>query len=281
MNLQERVAALSHLNNDSPLFFIMGTCAIESEQLTLRVAEYLKQLSEKYNFHVVYKSSFDKANRTSVSGYRSVGMDEGLQILSKVRSEVGLPVLTDVHESSQVAAVADVVDVIQIPAFLCRQTDLLLAAAQTGKPIHLKKGQFITPAQAQKAVEKITAANVNSSVWIAERGYTFGYGNLVVDYKNFPQMKKFAPVIFDSHSVQLPGAIGGASSGGQREFIAPLAIAAVSQGIAGVFMEVHPEPEKALSDGPNSVRLSTLESLIIYLQELDQFVKSKKTPETI
>jgi len=280
MNLQERLSALSQFSNDSPLFFIMGTCAIESESLTLTVAHHLKQLSEKYGFHVVYKSSFDKANRTSAAGYRGIGMDEGLKILSKVRTEIGLPVLTDVHESQHVSAVADVVDVIQIPAFLCRQTDLLLAAAATGKPVHLKKGQFITPDQAQKAVEKIIDANSKSNVWIAERGYTFGYGNLVVDYKNFSQMKKFAPVIFDSHSVQLPGSVGGASSGGQREFIAPLAIAAVSQGIAGVFMEVHPEPEKALSDGPNSVRLSTLEPLIAYLQELDQFVKSRKTPET-
>lgn len=266
-------------DNSAPLFFILGPCVIENEQHTLMIAEFLKKLSEKLRFNFIFKSSFDKANRTSLNNFRGIGIDKGLQILEKVRKEFDLPIVTDVHETSQVATIAQVVDVLQIPAFLCRQTDLLVAAGKTGKIIHVKKGQFIAPEVMPSIFEKIESSG-NSNIWACERGYTMGYGNLVVDFRNFPIMKSFGkPIVFDAtHAVQRPSGLG-CSSGGDRTFVPPLAIAAIAQAIAGVFMEVHDQPEKALCDGPNSIRLSQLENLLTYLIDLDTWTKKRQLPQ--
>ncbi len=265
--------------NSSPLFFILGPCAMESEQHTLMIAEHLKKLSEKLHFNLIFKSSFDKANRTSLGNYRGVGIEKGLQILEKVRREFHVPVITDVHETSQMASIAEVADILQIPAFLCRQTDLLVAAGKTGKIIHVKKGQFVAPEVMPSIFEKIESTG-NQNIWCCERGYTMGYGNLIVDFRNFPIMKSFGkPVVFDAtHSVQRPSGLG-CSSGGDRAFVPPLATAAVSLGIAGVFLEVHEQPEKALCDGPNSIRLSQVENLLQYLIDLDAWVKARPIPQ--
>ena len=262
-----------------PLFFILGPCAIESESHSLKMAEALKELSEKLKFNFIFKSSFDKANRTSVDSPRGVGIDKGLKILSKVREQFDVPVITDAHEVWQMDQVGNVVDVIQIPAFLCRQTDLLIAAGKTGKIVNVKKGQFVS-AETMGNVAKKVQSSGNDKIWLTERGYTFGYNNLVVDYRNFPIMKKFnRPIIFDAtHSVQRPSGQGNVS-GGDRSLVPNLAAAAVVQNIAGVFMEVHDNPEKALADGPNSIRLSQLESLLSYLIDLDSWVKSNKMPD--
>jgi 2-dehydro-3-deoxyphosphooctonate aldolase (KDO 8-P synthase) len=273
MNRTETITHLKTIkNNKHPLFFILGPCVIESEIHTIKIAEALKKISENLKFNFIFKSCFDKANRTSLENYRGPGLDAGLKILTKIRNEFDVPVITDIHSPEQAEIVAPHVDVVQTPAFLCRQTDLLVAAGKTGKIVHAKKGQFVSPEAMGKALKKITSTG-NDSVWLCERGYTFGYGNLAVDYRNFPIMKSFGhPVVFDAtHSVQRPSGQG-CSSGGNREFIPNLASAAVAQGIAGIFMEVHDEPEKALCDGPNSVRLSQLEGFIKYLMELDQFV---------
>ena len=265
-------------DNLDPLFFILGPCVIESEKHSLKAAEFLKNLSEKLKFKFIFKSSFDKANRTALNNFRGVGVEEGLKILSKIKLEFDLPVITDVHESWQVDEVAQVVDVLQVPAFLCRQTDLLLAVGGTGKTINVKKGQFISAQTMGKVVEKIQSTG-NENIWLCERGYIFGYNNYVVDYRNFPIMKKFGkPIVFDAtHSVQLPSGQG-CSSDGDRNFVAPLATSAVAQGIAGIFMEVHDNPENAPCDGPNSIRFSQLQDLLQYLLDLDSWVKSKKTP---
>lgn len=265
--------------NQAPLFFMLGPCSIENEEDTLKSAEFLKNLSEKLKFRLIFKVAFDKANRISLSSFRGHGFDEGLRILRKVKAEFDLPIITDVHESVQVPAVAEVADVIQIPAMLCRQTDLLLAAGKTGKPVHVKKGQFFSAENMHGVIQKVESTG-NSHVWLCERGYSFGYQNLVVDYRNFPIMKQFGkPVVFDAtHAVQRPGGQGHASAG-DRHMVATLATAAVSLGLAGVFMEVHENPEKALCDGPNMVRHSQLESLVGYLIELDAWVKAKKAPE--
>ncbi len=265
--------------NDSPLFFILGPCVIENEAHTLKIAEFLKKLSSKLGFKFVFKSSFDKANRTSMDGFRGVGLKKGKEILSKVRDEFDLPVISDVHESCQVDEVASFVDVLQIPAFLCRQTDLLISVGKAGKIVHLKKGQFAVPDVIEKAAQKIEASKNSGPIWLCERGYSFGYGNLVVDFRNFPIMKEFLrPIVFDAtHSIQLPSSKG-ECSGGDRKFVSSLATSAVAQGIAGIFLEVHDEPEKALCDGPNSVRLSQLENLLRYLIDLDSWVKIKKQP---
>lgn len=264
--------------NDKPLFFMLGPCSMENELHTLKVAEFLKELSNKLGFSFIFKSSFDKANRISIKGYRSVGLEEGLQILNRVREEFHVPIVTDVHETWQADAVGAVADVIQIPAFLCRQTDLLVAAGKTGKPVFIKKGQFATTDVILHGIEKVHSSG-NQRVWAGERGVAFGYNNLVVDYRNFPIMKAMqVPVIFDvTHAVQRPGGLGHAT-GGDRHFVPTLAAAAVVQGIAGLFMEVHEEPEVALSDGPNSVRLSDLERLISYLMQLDEMAKSSPVP---
>jgi 2-dehydro-3-deoxyphosphooctonate aldolase (KDO 8-P synthase) len=265
--------------NSDPLFFILGPCVIESEEHNLKIAEFLKNLSEKLKINIVFKSSFDKANRTALKNFRGVGVEQGLKILSKIRSEFKLPIITDVHESCQINEVASVADVLQIPAFLCRQTDLLIAAGKTNKVIHIKKGQFLSPAGIEHAINKVESAG-SKNIWICERGYTFGYNNLIVDYRNFKIMKNFGkPIVFDAtHSVQMPGGQGNAT-GGDRTLAFPLAISAVAQGLAGIFIEVHDNPEKALSDGPNSIRLSQLEDILKYLIDLDAWVKSKKLPE--
>ncbi|WP_316900417.1 3-deoxy-8-phosphooctulonate synthase [Pseudodesulfovibrio indicus] len=243
-------------------FILAGPCAIESREIALKTAETLAGLASKLNIPLVYKSSFDKANRTSVTSFRGPGMDEGLKILSEVKAATGLPVVTDIHHPEQAAPVAEVADVLQIPAFLCRQTDLLVAAAETGRIVNVKKGQFLAPWDMQNVVGKLRAAG-NEQIWLTERGSTYGYNNLVVDMRSFPQMQSFGvPVIMDAtHSVQLPGGLGGAS-GGQREFVSVLACAAVAAGADGVFMEVHPDPDKALCDGPNSLPLAQVESLL-------------------
>lgn len=265
--------------NDSPLFFILGPCVIESEQHSLKSAEFIKTLAEKLKFNFIFKSSFDKANRTSLNNFRGVGFESGLKILEKVRNEFQIPVITDVHETGQVDEVASVVDVLQIPALLCRQTDLLVALGKTGKIINAKKGQFLAPQNMKSVIDKIESTG-NKNIWVTERGYIFGYNNLVVDYRNFRIMKSFGkPVVFDAtHSVQMPS-VQGCSSGGDRRFAGPLAVSAVAQGIAGLFMEVHDNPEKALCDGPNSIRFSQLEELLKYLIDLDSWVKSRNTPQ--
>ena len=264
--------------NDAPLFFILGMCAMEGEAIALRHAAFLKKLSEKLGFKLIFKAAFDKANRLSVNSGRGIGMDASLKIFEKVRAEFELPVLTDVHETAQVAPVAEVVDVIQIPAMLCRQTDLLVAAGKTGKPVNIKKGQFLAPDNMAVLAEKVTSTG-NKHAWLCERGTTFGYHNLVVDFRGFATMKQTGlPVIFDAtHAVQHPGGMG-TSTGGARHFVPPLIISAVAQGLAGVFMEVHEEPEKAVSDGPNSVRLTDLPDLLAYLVDLDAWIKSHRAP---
>lgn len=270
---------LTEVSNEKPLFFILGPCVLEHEASALFHAEKLKELSEKLRFNLIFKTSFDKANRTSVHGFRGVGFDQGLKILERIKNDFALPVVTDIHESWQAEPAAAVVDVLQIPAMLCRQTDLLIAAGATGKPVNIKKGQFYAPENMKQAADKVLSTG-NQHVWLCERGYTFGYNTLIVDPLSFPIMKKTGlPVVFDAtHAVQKPNALGH-SSGGDRSLVPHLLNAAVSQAIAGVFMEVHENPDQALSDGPNSVRLSQLESLLSYTIQLDQWIKSHDRPE--
>ncbi|MCB2217130.1 3-deoxy-8-phosphooctulonate synthase [Desulfofustis glycolicus] len=245
-----------------PLLLIAGPCVLESPELARRVAGTMQEICGRLGLSYVFKASFDKANRTSLGSFRGPGLAEGLAVMAGIRDAMNVPVVSDVHESSQVPSAAAVLDVIQIPAFLCRQTDLLQAAATTGKPINLKKGQFLSPWDMAHAVDKIKSVN-GSRVLLVERGSCFGYNNLVVDMRSFPVMRELGcPVIYDAtHSVQLPGGAGG-SSGGQREFIAPLARAAVAAGIDGLFMEVHPDPDRALCDGPNSIALDRVEAIL-------------------
>ena len=263
------------LANDRPLALIAGPCVIESEELTLRVAKSLKETAAKLRIPFIFKCSYDKANRSSIGSYRGVGVREGLEILARVKREVSVPVLTDIHAMEDIAPVAAVVDVLQIPAFLCRQTDLVVVAIKSGRVVNVKKGQFLSPWEAANIVEKARAAG-GERLMLTERGATFGYNNLVVDMRSLEVMKGHGvPVVFDAtHSVQLPGGQGKAS-GGQREFIFPLARAAVAVGVAAVFMEVHPEPEKALSDGPNAVRLRHVPELLRRLQALDRLAKRR------
>lgn len=258
---------------DTPLFLIAGPCVIESEGLALETAGQLKEITQRLGIHFIYKSSFDKANRTSHQSFRGLGVDKGLSILAKVKEQVGVPVLTDVHEDTPIEEVASVVDVLQTPAFLCRQTNYITRVAATGLPINIKKGQFLAPWDMQNVVSKAKASG-NERIMVCERGVSFGYNNLVSDMRSLAIMRQTGcPVVFDAtHSVQLPGGQG-AASGGQREFIPVLARAAVAVGIAGLFMETHPDPDKALSDGPNSWPLSEIESLITSLQAIDRVVK--------
>lgn len=264
--------------NEDPLFFILGLNVIENEAHTLETAHTIKKIADKFKIKVIFKSSFDKANRSSLQGYRGVAMDQGLRILEKVRSECELPVITDVHESCHVNSVADVVDVLQIPAFLCRQTDLLQTAGKTGKPVHVKKGQFYRPEAADRIIQKITATG-NDNTWLCERGYTFGYDDLVVDYKSFKIMKAFGkPVVFDvTHAVQKPLGLA-AGTGGNRSFVPDLAAAAIVQGIAGIFIEVHENPEIAKCDGPSLLKITDLERFLSYLIDLDAWAKSRPVP---
>ncbi len=250
------------VGSGQPLLLIGGPCALESEEIARQVATTLKDICARLGIGYVFKASYDKANRTSLSSYRGPGIKEGLIILARIREEIGVPVVSDVHDVSQVEAAAEVLDILQIPAFLCRQTDLLAAAARTGKPVNVKKGQFVSPWDMANAVGKLRGAG-GSKIMLVERGASFGYNNLVVDMRSLPVMRAFGcPVIYDAtHSVQLPGGDGG-SSGGQREFIVPLARAAVAAGIDGLFMEIHPQPEKALCDGPNSLPLDGIEPIL-------------------
>jgi len=250
------------VGSGQPLLLIGGPCALESEELARTVAGTMREICAKLGISYVFKASFDKANRTSLTSYRGPGLVDGLATLAKIRREFQVPIISDIHDLSQVAAAAEVLDILQIPAFLCRQTDLLIAAAKTGKPVNVKKGQFVSPWDMQNAVTKIRGAG-GTKIMLVERGACFGYNNLVVDMRSLPVMRSFGcPVIFDAtHSVQLPGGAGG-SSGGQREFIGPLARAAVAVGIDGLFMEIHPNPEKALCDGPNSIPLDQMEELL-------------------
>src|SRR5438309_6300331 len=266
---------------DQPLFLIAGPCVVESEELQLRTAERLKEITDRLGVQFIFKSSFDKANRSSDKSYRGPGMDDGLRILAKVRAEVGVPVLTDVHDIPQIAPVAEVVDVLQTPAFLARQTDFIHAVAASGKPVNIKKAQFMAPADMKNVVDKARgaarAAGVeDDTIMVCERGASFGYNNLVSDMRSLAIMRDTGcPVVFDAtHSVQLPGGQG-AASGGEREFIPVLARAAVASGIAGLFMETHPAPEKALSDGPNAWPLGLMQGLLETLVEIDRMVKRK------
>ena len=264
-----------------PLFIIAGPCVIESEQLVMDVAGALKEITTKLNVPFIFKSSFDKANRSSAKSFRGPGMEEGLRILSEVKRQFKVPVLTDVHEDTPLDEVASVVDVLQTPAFLCRQTNFILSCAAQGKPVNIKKGQFLSPWEMQNVVDKARSTG-NQKIMVCERGFSFGYNNLVSDMRSLAIMRATgAPVVFDAtHSVQLPGGQGTAS-GGQREFVPVLARAAVGAGVAGVFMETHPDPANALSDGPNAWPLQRMASLLASLKELDQIVKSKPYEEEL
>jgi 2-dehydro-3-deoxyphosphooctonate aldolase (KDO 8-P synthase) len=258
-----------------PLFLIAGPCVVESRQMAMDTAGELKEICRELDVPFIYKSSYDKANRSSGKSFRGPGMDSGLAILAEVRSQIGVPVLTDVHDAGDVAAVAAAVDVLQTPAFLCRQTDFIHAVAASGKPVNIKKGQFLAPGDMKHVVDKAReAAGGADSIMVCERGVSFGYNNLVSDMRSLAIMRESGcPVVFDAtHSVQLPGGQG-SSSGGQREFVPVLARAAVATGIAGLFMETHPDPAKALSDGPNAWPLPKMKQLLRTLKALDQLVK--------
>jgi 2-dehydro-3-deoxyphosphooctonate aldolase (KDO 8-P synthase) len=272
-----KVAGFTADNLGMP-FFIAGPCVIEDEGMARELASELQRIFARLDVPFIFKASFDKANRTSMHGFRGPGITEGLRILGNIKSTYGVPILSDVHDITQVAPAAEVLDVLQIPAFLCRQTDLVVAAAQTGRAINIKKGQFLAPWDMRSVLEKAREAG-NPNVTLTERGASFGYNNLVVDMRSLHVMKALgAPVVFDcTHSVQLPGGQG-SSSGGQREFIPTLMRAAAAVGVAGYFMEVHPDPSKAKSDGPNAIPLAQLESLLTPIVALDRFVKQAAFP---
>jgi len=261
---------------DRPFFLIAGPCVVESEQLQMDVAGQLKDITSALGIPFVFKSSYDKANRSSGKSFRGPGMEKGLEILAKVRKSVGVPVLTDVHTEEDVAIVAQTVDVLQTPAFLCRQTDFIHAVASAGKPVNIKKGQFLAPSDMKNVVDKAREASGKDNIMVCERGASFGYNNLVSDMRSLAIMRDTGcPVVFDAtHSVQLPGGQG-TSSGGQREFVPVLARAAVATGVAGVFMETHPDPAKALSDGPNAWPLGKMKDLLATLKDLDALVKKR------
>ena len=259
---------------DRPFFLIAGPCAIESEQLALETASQLKDITSRLGIPFIYKSSFDKANRSSIDSYRGLGMEEGLRILQKVKDEVGVPVLTDVHEDTDIQAVAEVVDVLQTPAFLCRQTNYITRVASAGLPVNIKKGQFLSPWEMKNVSNKARSTG-NEQIMVCERGASFGYNNLVSDMRSLAVMRDTGcPVVFDgTHSVQLPGGQGD-SSGGQREFIPVLARAAIAVGVSGLFMETHPDPDQAKSDGPNAWPLHLMEILLTQLKNIDEAVKA-------
>ena len=271
----------SEVGNDKPLFLLAGPCVIESQALVEEIAGRLCEITTRLNVPFVFKASFDKANRSSVNSYRGPGMAAGLKILDGVRQRFKVPVITDVHEDTPLDEVASVVDVLQTPAFLCRQTNFIVAVAATGKAVNIKKGQFLSPWEMRNVVDKARTTG-NTNLMVCERGFTFGYNNLVSDMRSLAVMRDTGcPVVFDAtHSVQLPGGQGTAS-GGQREFVPVLARAAVAAGVAGLFMETHPDPAKALSDGPNAWPLHRVESLLTTLCELDRIVKSKPFEESL
>lgn len=268
--------ANTKLGGASPIFIIAGPCVIESEDIVFSTAKKLKDICTTIGLPLLFKSSFDKANRTSLSSFRGPGLEKGLEILSHVKSKLDIPVISDVHLIEQIKPASEVLDVLQIPAFLCRQTDLIITASQTGKPVNVKKGQFLAPWDIKNIIEKFVSTG-NQNICITERGTSFGYNNLVVDFRSIPLMRSFGyPVIFDvTHSLQLPGGQG-SCSGGQREFAEPLAKAAVAVGADGLFMEVHPEPEKALCDGPNMIKLDDVEGLLAHVKAIYDVSKSKK-----
>jgi 2-dehydro-3-deoxyphosphooctonate aldolase (KDO 8-P synthase) len=269
---------LCHFETDfcTPFFLIAGTCVIESEEMTMEVAGRLRDITKELGINFIYKSSFEKANRTSHKSYRGLGLDMGLRILQKVKKMIRVPVLTDVHEDTPVDEVAEVVDVLQTPAFLCRQTNFINRVMKCGKPVNIKKGQFLSPYEMENVAEKACSSG-NSQIMLCERGYSFGYNDLVVDMRSLAIMRGFGyPVVFDAgHSVQMPGSTG-KSTGGKREFIPVLARAAVAVGINGLFIEVHPDPDRALCDGPNSLPLKEVRELLIGLKEIDAVVKGRE-----
>ena len=258
------------------MFLIAGPCVVESRGMAMDTAGVLKEITTGLGVPFIYKSSYDKANRSSSKSFRGLGMDKGLDILAEVKKQIGVPVLTDVHEIDEIAAVASVVDVLQTPAFLCRQTDFIHAVASSGKPVNIKKGQFLAPHDMKNVVDKAREASGSDTIMVCERGASFGYNNLVSDMRSLAIMRETGcPVVFDAtHSVQLPGGQG-TVSGGQREFVPVLARAAVATGVAGVFMETHPNPEKALSDGPNAWPLAMMKDLLLTLRDLDRLVKAR------
>jgi 2-dehydro-3-deoxyphosphooctonate aldolase (KDO 8-P synthase) len=266
------------IKDGGPFFIIAGPCVIENEDITLRVAAYLKEIGDLMGIPIIFKTSYDKANRTSLNSFRGPGIDKGLEIIQKVKDNTGLSVISDVHNTGEIGKAAKVLDIIQIPAFLCRQTDLLLAAGHTKLPVNIKKGQFLSPEEMGQAVEKVTSTG-NRNVLLTERGTFFGYNNLVVDFRSIPRMKRFGfPVVFDAtHSVQLPGG-SGSSSGGNREFVPDLAKAAVAAGADGIFMEVHPDPDSALCDGPNSLPLDEIKPLFSILKDIHSLINQNMRP---
>ena len=270
-----------NIGSKQPFFLISGPCVIESEQLALDTAGYLKEVTDKLDIPFIYKSSFDKANRSSMDSFRGFGVEKGLNILQKVKDQIGVPILTDVHEDTPLNEVASVVDVMQTPAFLCRQTNFILKVCEQGIPVNIKKGQFLAPWDMQNVVDKAKSSG-NTSIMVCERGASFGYNNLVSDMRSLAVMKDTGcPVVFDAtHSVQLPGGQG-ATSGGQREFVPVLARAAIAVGVAGVFMETHPDPSIAKSDGPNSWPMYKIESLLKNLKAYDEVTKSLQLPEAL
>ena len=267
------------VGHDRPFFLIAGPCVIEAEGLVIEIAGRMKELTGELGIPYIFKASYDKANRSSKGSFRGPGLDEGLRILGEVRRQVGVPVLTDVHEDTPLAEVAAVVDVLQTPAFLCRQTNFIVSTASQGKPVNVKKGQFLSPWEMKNVVDKARSTG-NEQILACERGFSFGYNNLVSDMRSLAVMRAYAPVVFDAtHSVQLPGGQGSAS-GGQREFVPVLARAAVAAGVAGVFMETHPDPARALSDGPNAWPLDRMRSLLTVMKEIDAAVKSRPYEES-
>lgn len=273
-NVRAEIRTDLQIGDNQPLTLIAGPCVIESKELVFEVAGALSEICKKLKINLVFKSSYDKANRTSNSGYRGLGLSAGLEILSAVKNEFKIAMLTDIHESHEAKEASEVVDVLQIPAYLCRQTELLKSAALTGKAVNVKKGQFLAPWDMSNVVNKLRDFGAKNII-VTERGSSFGYNALVVDYRSLPQMREFGcPVVFDvTHSVQQPGGLG-SSSGGQREFAAALARAAVAVGVDGLFMEVHPDPDKALSDGPNMIPLHRVEKLLSQLLEIRQVIVS-------
>ena len=266
---------------DRPFFLIAGPCVVESEQLQIDVAGKLREMTTELGIPFIFKSSYDKANRSSGKSFRGPGMDEGLRVLAEVKKQLGVPVLTDVHTESEIATVAAVVDVLQTPAFLCRQTDFIHAVARAGKPVNIKKGQFLAPTDMKNVVDKARDASGTDNIMVCERGASFGYNNLVSDMRSLAIMRNTnCPVVFDAtHSVQLPGGQG-STSGGQREFVPVLARAAIATGVSGVFMETHPDPSKALSDGPNAWPLPMMKELLYVLKEIDALVKQRGFAES-
>jgi 2-dehydro-3-deoxyphosphooctonate aldolase (KDO 8-P synthase) len=264
---------------DRPFFLIAGPCVVESEGLVLEIAGRMQEITRALGIPYIFKASYDKANRSSGTSFRGPGIEEGLRILSEVKRQLGLPVLTDIHEDTPMAEVAAVVDVLQTPAFLCRQTNFILSAASQGRPVNIKKGQFLSPWEMKNVIDKARSTG-NPQVMACERGFSFGYNNLVSDMRALAVMREYAPVVFDAtHSVQLPGGQGSAS-GGQREFVPVLARSAIAAGVSGVFMETHPDPAQALSDGPNAWPLDRMRSLLEVLQHIDRAVKQRPFEES-